>query len=62
MFYYLRPYIHNPFAKITRIKKVDFCNKIICNHYCFYDFILKKRELVYVFNMLFIAIEEKNVE
>jgi len=28
-----------------RIKKIDICIKVVCNHYCFYNFILL-REIV----------------
>jgi len=24
------------------IKKVDICIKVVCNHYCFYNFIFKR--------------------
>ena len=42
--------------KSRELKKWIFVLKLFvnCNHYCFYNFILK-RELVYVFHMLFIV-------
>jgi len=40
--YYLRSYIQDSFAKITGIKKVDICIKVVYNDYSFYNFILKR--------------------
>jgi len=47
--FYLRPYIQEPFAKITEIKKVGCNIKFAYNYYCFYNFILK-RESYFMFS------------
>jgi len=32
-------YIHDSFVKITWIKKIDICIKVVCNYCWFYNFI-----------------------
>jgi len=34
------------------IKMIESDNKFVCDYYCFYNFILKEKGLLYIFNII----------